>query len=85
MLNRFEDAIKVYLKALEINDDSPECHFNLASAYNDVGSIQKSAFHYQKAIELDEGNIDAYVCLGGALENLKMFENAEKAYKKALE
>lgn len=39
MLNRFEDAIKVYVKALEINDESPECHFNLASAYNDVGSV----------------------------------------------
>jgi len=37
MVNRFEEAIKVYLKALEINESSAECHFNLASAYNDIG------------------------------------------------
>jgi hypothetical protein len=39
MINRFEDAIKVYLRALEINEGSPECHFNLASAFNDIGNF----------------------------------------------
>eukprot|EP00351_Strombidinopsis_sp_SopsisLIS2011_P004734 CAMPEP_0116872162 /NCGR_PEP_ID=MMETSP0463-20121206/2849_1 /TAXON_ID=181622 /ORGANISM="Strombidinopsis sp, Strain SopsisLIS2011" /LENGTH=37 /DNA_ID= /DNA_START= /DNA_END= /DNA_ORIENTATION= len=37
MVNKFEDAVNNYKKALEINPESPECHFNLASAYNDLG------------------------------------------------
>ena len=36
MLNRYEDSVGAYVKALQINNDSPECHFNLASAYNDL-------------------------------------------------
>jgi hypothetical protein len=43
MINRFEDAIKVYIRAIEINEKSPECHFNLASAYNDLSNFAKSA------------------------------------------
>ena len=64
MLNKFDDAVKVYIKALDINEKSPECHFNLASAYNDLSNYAKSAYHYQRAVELDDKNIDAYVCMG---------------------
>ena len=42
--------------------------------------------HYLRSIELDEGNVDAYICLGGVLENLKSSpEKAERYYRLALE
>lgn len=40
MLNKFEESVRAYLKALSINNKSPECHFNLASAYNDLGQYK---------------------------------------------
>lgn len=46
MLNKFEESVQAYLKALEINNKSPECHFNLASAYNDLGDFKSAAKHY---------------------------------------
>lgn len=80
MLNKYEDAIKVYSKALQINEKSPECHFNLASAYNDMSNYSNAVFHYKRAIELDPKNIDAYICLGGVLENVRDPQEAEKVY-----
>ena len=46
MLNKFEESVTAYLRALEINNKSPECHFNLASAYNDLGDFKSAAKHY---------------------------------------
>jgi TPR repeat len=40
MLNRHTDAIKVYNTALGLNPGLAECHFNLASAYNDSNDIK---------------------------------------------
>jgi tetratricopeptide (TPR) repeat protein len=70
MINKFEEAISYYLLALDQNEKSPECHFNLASAYNDVKHQDRAVKHYKRAIELDENNIDAYICLGGVYEAL---------------
>jgi tetratricopeptide (TPR) repeat protein len=85
MVNRFEEAVKVYLKALDINEKSAECHFNLASAYNDLGEHARAVHHYNRSIELDEGNVDAYVCLAGVLEaNHGIPEKIEQLYREAL-
>lgn len=46
MLNKFEESVRAYLKALSINNTSPECHFNLASAYNDLGQYKQAIKHY---------------------------------------
>ena len=70
MLNRFEDSVKSYHKALEINNESPECHFNLASAYNDLGKYSHAIRHYQEAIALDNTNVDAHMCLAGVYEQI---------------
>ena len=51
-----------------INDESPECHFNLASAYNDLNDYKKALNHYHRAIKLDEENVDAFVCVGNIYE-----------------
>lgn len=46
MQNRYEDAVVAYQKALKINDKSPECHFNLASAFNDLKDYKQALGHY---------------------------------------
>ena len=72
------------MRALEINNKSPECHFNLASAYNDLGDFKSAAKHYQKSIEIDDGNLDAYLCLGGVYEQLKLVNKARDIYERVL-
>ena len=46
MLNSYDKAIESYSKALVLNPDSAECHFNIASAYNDKGDYDKAVHHY---------------------------------------
>jgi tetratricopeptide (TPR) repeat protein len=77
MINCFEEAVGVYIKALEINEKSAECHFNLASAYNDLLDYQRAVVHYIRSIELDEGNVEALICLGGVFESMKIPDKAE--------
>lgn len=68
-----------------MHEASPECHFNLASAFNDVGNHQGAVIHYKRAIELDDKNADAYYCLGGVYETLKQMDKAERYYKIVLQ
>ena len=83
MVNKYEEAVISYQRALQINDKSPECHFNLASAYNDLKDFKRALHHYQKAVELDEENVDAYICMGSIYEQLKKFETAKTLYMQA--
>ena len=46
MVNKYEEAIRAYNKALDLNPESAECHFNLASAYGDIGNLTKAITHY---------------------------------------
>jgi tetratricopeptide (TPR) repeat protein len=41
--------------------------------------------HYKRAIELDDGNTDAFYCLGGVFETLKQYDKAERYYKLVIE
>lgn len=77
--------MRVYLRALDINEASAECHFNLASAYNDLKNYQGAMVHYKRALELDDQNTDALMCLGGVSESLNQPERAERYYKIVLQ
>jgi len=64
MTNKYQESIEAYQKALNLNDKNSETHFNIASAYNDLGEVNKAIIHYKKAIELDKENLDTYFSLG---------------------
>lgn len=74
MINKYEEAVSSYQRALQINDSSPECHFNLASAYNDLKDLKRALHHYQRAVELDGDNVDAYICMGNIFESQRRLE-----------
>ena len=57
MLSRLDDSVATYHKALALNSESPECHFNLASACNDLGKHSDAIKHYQEAIRILESGI----------------------------
>ena len=39
-------SVVMYLKALEIEPNSSECHFNLGTTYNDLKDYKNSIVHY---------------------------------------
>lgn len=40
MQGKPKQAIEVYKKALAINNHNAEAHFNIASAFNDIGDVE---------------------------------------------
>ena len=79
-----EEAIKIYQKALQINENSPETHFNLGLVYQNLQSYKKAVESYQKAIELKPDYHEAIGAMGTALQAQGELDEAIEHYKKAL-
>ena len=43
-LNKFDDAVELYKKALEYNKNVPEIYYSLAMAYQALGDFEKSEY-----------------------------------------
>lgn len=71
MTNDFDKAIRYYGLALKLNPDSAECHFNIASAYNDKGLLDIALTHYQESLKYDPKNAETYINLGNIYEQKK--------------
>lgn len=69
-------------------DESPEVEYHrlLAEKYlSRAGEVALAAKEYNKIIEIDPGNDEAYAELGRICENQKKYRLAAEKYKKALE
>ncbi|CCO23878.1 tetratricopeptide repeat protein [Maridesulfovibrio hydrothermalis] len=49
----FDEAINFYSKAIEINENDENLHFNIARAYFDAGMNPEALKHIEKALEID--------------------------------
>jgi len=47
----FSEAIEKFKKALEIQPNYPEAHYNIALAYSRTGEYQLARKHWEKVIE----------------------------------
>lgn len=81
----YEQAIKYYEKAIEIEPDFSFAWNNMGFCYGKLGNHTKSAEGHRKAVELDPENISAWVNLGVAEFFLGNHLKAIEAYEKAIE
>lgn len=94
--SRFEDGIRAFEKALEINPSYTEASLNLAVVYNELGRFENSQQAYAVARDTREGAstyLDPYVKgklanmhagLGTIYKDLGFYSQAADEYKKAL-
>ena len=77
----YEDAIRCYKKAIELEPDFYVAHNNLANIFSDLKRYDEAETAYRKAIELNPDYATAYSNLGNLLsdENLKRYDEAETA------
>src|SRR5690606_10607984 len=61
---KFADAEKAFLKALEINNENEHAWFNLGLCYRELGKFQEAKESYQKAIALNPRYAEAHYNLG---------------------
>jgi len=80
-----DKAIQTYTKALQINDKSPETHFNMGSVFHKIAKNKDARTCYEKAINLKPDFVNAYFNLALVCQNLQDYESAEKNYQKTID
>lgn len=83
-LERYQDAVTSFREAIELNPDCVESYVNLASALRDIGALEQAELFYRKAVTI-RPSADIYGSLGAILSLLGKPDEAEKAYRDALD
>ena len=83
--DNLQDAIKLYKKVIEINQNYPKAYNNLGLIFIRLKDYQKAKNFLKKATKVDPQNIDALNNLGGTFHLLGDYEEAKNCYKKAIE
>ena len=71
-------------KALALNPDRPEWHFNLGLTLEAAGRDEEAIVHYERAAELMEDETDALLAAGMIANRLGRFERGLELFAKAM-
>ena len=84
MLDKNEEALEHYRKALDESPRLVQAHNNIGMLLNQSGRFDEAGEHFKKAIKIDGLFAPAYYGLGVALQSMGDNVNAAFAYQKAL-
>ncbi|NJP10805.1 MAG: tetratricopeptide repeat protein [Leptolyngbyaceae cyanobacterium RU_5_1] len=87
-LNKFDQAIASYQKALELNPDSSVAallHNDLGNVLIQQGKFEEAAQSYRRALKLNPTSTEAHNNLGNVLNQQGKFEEAAQFYRQALQ
>ncbi|MDP6635366.1 MAG: tetratricopeptide repeat protein [Phycisphaerae bacterium] len=71
-------------KAIALNPNDADAHYNLAVAYEDIEQYKKAIVNYKKVIALTPRDAEAYCAIGRAYGKSGQHADAIAAYKKAI-
>ncbi len=80
---RPDEALTYYIQLTEIEPDSAGSWVAVGSFYFYAKNYEKAIENLEKALELDQNNIDAITLLSQSYDMLDDMDNALKAYEKA--
>lgn len=83
-LDRDQDALLTYLRALELDPQYPTAHNNIATIYRNTGDLEKAAAHYEIAIKLRPDYAEAMSNFGNVLLDLGRVEEAADIVEQAI-
>ncbi|MGD9639165.1 MAG: tetratricopeptide repeat protein [Alphaproteobacteria bacterium] len=81
----YEEALKYYQKAIEINSSYSDAYSNAASVLFSLERFDESLDYAQKAIEVNPKDVNGYINAGNALDALGKPYEAITAFNTALE
>src|SRR5262249_47054763 len=79
---KWPEAVREFQRAISAKP-SPEAHFALACLYYELGEDETATGHLQKATELDNAYIEAFLLLGLLYKRRGLDELARDAFLKA--
>ena len=81
---RYDEAISLCKKAIKIDQNDVEAHYQLSIAYTGKRLNEDAINSLQKVLKLEPGRVDAYYRLGVLLEKTGSLDSAITSYKKAI-
>lgn len=85
LLNQYENAVKTYIKAIEIDPLQVAAHYNLGNDYVELGQFENAINSYNEALKINPELNEAWFKLGNIFFDSNNFIKAKDAYLKALE
>ncbi|MDE0061304.1 MAG: tetratricopeptide repeat protein [Gammaproteobacteria bacterium] len=82
--HRPKEAVRYISRALEIDDNDPDAHANLALACKDTGKPREAVRHFRASIRLNPENPVVHNNLGNVLRLLDQPGEAARCYERAL-
>ena len=82
---RFDHAVELIGRALEVDPNNADAHFNRGNALRDIGQPAAAIVSFDKAIQLRADFADAHNNRGNALKDLVEFQAAVESYDKAIQ
>ena len=79
-----DEAINQFKKALEIEPDDLNAHYNLGNAWLAVGRIDEAIVQFKKALEIEPDDADTYYNLGVALVRIGRSDEAISCFQKVI-
>ena len=83
-LGKSKEAEISLRKAIEIEPDLAEAHYNLGNTLKDLGNLKEAELSYRKAIEIKPEFAEAHNNLGTILKDLGRLKEAEVSTRKAI-
>ena len=83
-LGQLDLSIEAYRKALAINPDYADAHYNTGNAFKDQGKLEEAREAYKKVLAINPDYAEAHNNIGIAIKDQGKLEEAIEAYKKAL-
>ncbi|QOI99508.1 MAG: tetratricopeptide repeat protein [Phycisphaeraceae bacterium] len=83
-LNRHEEAVAEYLQSIELMPVSPEVLLNLADSLSKAGQFEQAINTLEQVVRTDP-SAAAYERLGTAHFRIRRYDEAEQAFRKAME
>lgn len=86
LINRgkIREAVAFYQKAVKLNPEDEEGHFNLAFAMSKLGRTNDAVFHYSEALKILPDYAEAHNNLGNLLVNQGKFNEAIQHFSASL-
>ncbi|CAB0035055.1 unnamed protein product [Trichogramma brassicae] len=84
-MEKFNDALKCYSKAIEMDNRNAIFYCNRAAVYSKIGNHHSAIKDCEAALSIDPTYSKAYGRLGLAYSNLNDFKKSKEFYEKALE
>lgn len=80
MVERYEEAMKHYIKSIKLDENKPEVFYNLGNAFCIKENFKDAIRCYKKSIKLDPKNFETYFNLGNSYFVIGWYKEALECY-----